>query len=117
LRRPAASGSNSNRYLIGTLRRPWKLTEIDAERAAEISAAEAWLKGTALPAARHGNLAHAYRPVPDCEIDVIATDVTNLSQCTNVHLCHTNLRISLIYVYHLHPYHLDDLILLLVKRI
>ena len=38
-------------HLIGTLRRSWKLTEIDADRAAEISAGEESLKGNASPAA------------------------------------------------------------------
>ena len=38
-------------HLVGTLRRSWKLTEVDTERAAEISTAEGQLKGTDLPAA------------------------------------------------------------------
>ena len=37
------------RHLIGTLRRSWKLTEIDADRAAEISAVEEGLKGNDSP--------------------------------------------------------------------
>jgi hypothetical protein len=40
-----------SRHLIGTLRRSWKLTEINDERAAEISAVEESLKGSDLPAA------------------------------------------------------------------
>ncbi len=40
-----------SRHLIGTLRRSWKLTEINDERAAEISTVEESLKGSDLPAA------------------------------------------------------------------
>jgi hypothetical protein len=39
------------RHLIGTLRRSWKLTEINVERAAEIDAARESLKSVDLPAA------------------------------------------------------------------
>ncbi|EKM98139.1 MULTISPECIES: hypothetical protein [unclassified Acidocella] len=50
-RRPASLVIAGTRHQIGTLRRSWKLTEIDAERAAEISAAEENLKDSAAPAA------------------------------------------------------------------
>ncbi|MCB5943718.1 hypothetical protein [Acidocella sp. KAb 2-4] len=50
-RRPASLVIAGTRHQIGTLRRSWKLTEIDAERAAEISAAEENLKDGAAPAA------------------------------------------------------------------
>jgi hypothetical protein len=63
-RRPRATGQGiisdrrqtplviaGNRHLIGTLHRSWKLTEINAESATEISTAEDSLKSADLPAA------------------------------------------------------------------